>query len=500
MASALLGRPTDEHGDEHRDRSSSPPTGRRGSTEQQRGYGTGGDRHNNEVMSSEFSKGGFGTAPGKAGHRLSKSDGAANTFIDPVQQSGNASAQGCPPHGVKAVCGRRPRMEDAYTAFPFLVEVPVLPDACPDLIPSRIAPHVKSAGNTPPASEEGGSDGEGDSYRNNVDKRPGSTPRSSTQRQKEPLHFFGVFDGHGGAEAAAHCAQTLHQRIAEAISAATSPSSPEARESANTDSFTSAATTDQHVGEPASHRLSIDSRGESASSSSFVSLNVPAAASDREDAMRLLQEQQDNGSAGSTASDKLIEASLQDAGSLPLERSDSGCGSCGPDKFEAALTAAFNLTDEEFGKADNAALVGTTAVVALIGSRQLYVANCGTLPVWCTLLHTLLVGIERQYIVVVPGQCILFSSTGRMVHSQPCLSHSCFNNADLVATGHATCCRASLTGTCQCCQPGVLAALESFCCCCAGDSRAVLCRGDTAIALTDDHKAAREDETVSSPA
>ena len=31
----------------------------------------------------------------------------------------------------------------------------------------------------------------------------------------------------------------------------------------------------------------------------------------------------------------------------------------------------------------------------------------------------------------------------------------------------------------------------------AGDSRAVLSRGDVAIPLTDDHKAAREDETVS---
>lgn len=31
-----------------------------------------------------------------------------------------------------------------------------------------------------------------------------------------------------------------------------------------------------------------------------------------------------------------------------------------------------------------------------------------------------------------------------------------------------------------------------------GDSRAVLCRNGTAFALTDDHKAAREDETVGS--
>ena len=29
----------------------------------------------------------------------------------------------CPPHGAKAICGRRARMEDAYTAVPFLLEV-----------------------------------------------------------------------------------------------------------------------------------------------------------------------------------------------------------------------------------------------------------------------------------------------------------------------------------------------------------------------------------------
>ena len=82
---------------------------------------------------------------------------------------------------------------------------------------------------------------------------------------------------------------------------------------------------------------------------------------------------------------------------------------------------AFNRTDEEFGKADNAALVGTTAVVALV--------------------HT---GVH--------------AADARMLGRQ---------------------------GS----EDGLLAWR-------AGDSRAVLCRGGVAIPLTDDHKAAREDETV----
>lgn len=40
-------------------------------------------------------------------------------------------------------------------------------------------------------------------------------------------------------------------------------------------------------------------------------------------------------------------------------------------------------------------------------------------------------------------------------------------------------------------------AIKDACTVSAGDSRAVLSRGDVAIPLTDDHKAAREDETVS---
>jgi len=48
---------------------------------------------------------------------------------------------------VQAICGRRPRMEDAYTAFPFLLEVPVPADCLSqvDILPPRIATQVSRA-------------------------------------------------------------------------------------------------------------------------------------------------------------------------------------------------------------------------------------------------------------------------------------------------------------------------------------------------------------------
>lgn len=61
--------------------------------------------------------------------------------------------------------------------------------------------------------------------------------------------------------------------------------------------------------------------------------------------------------------------------SPPEHRSEAG--TCNSAIFESALQSAFNRTDADFGLLDSAALVGTTAVVSLVGSRQLYIANCG---------------------------------------------------------------------------------------------------------------------------
>ena len=56
---------------------------------------------------------------------------------------------------------------------------------------------------------------------------------------------------------------------------------------------------------------------------------------------------------------------------------DGRAQACSSHKFENALAQAFTRVDEEFGRGEAAALVGTTVVVALVGSRHLYIANCG---------------------------------------------------------------------------------------------------------------------------
>ncbi len=115
-------------------------------------------------------------------------------------------------------------MEDAYTAIPFLMEVLVPSDVLgqSDILPPRIASLVKSATTSPTSSAGDAPDADLDAAgaaNRGVFGPTAFSGQDSTKASSyvETLHFFGVFDGHGGAEGALHCAQTLHQRFVEAI-------------------------------------------------------------------------------------------------------------------------------------------------------------------------------------------------------------------------------------------------------------------------------------------
>jgi protein phosphatase 2C len=275
---------------------------------------------------------------------------------------------GCPPHGAKSVMGRRAKMEDTFVAIPDLIGV-AFADSLNEIIPPRIADqmHLTVANDSCSTAKRSGGElvtaaisGENGAAKPRADsdtilhttsskisegKRReellvGSardvtcSPCASATPKKvlEQIHFFGVFDGHGGADAAQHCQETMHERLKEAIVS----SCPKA----------------------AMERAAME-RGLGALDGEVVSE---------------------------------LEASI-----------------CSSEAFSEALIKAFKVTDEAFaklsGEEEDLALVGTTAVVALLSSQSIYVAN-------------------------------------------------------------------------------------------AGDSRAVLLRNGRAMALTDDHKAAREDETA----
>jgi hypothetical protein len=289
-------------------------------------------------------------------------------------------------------------MEDAYTAIPFLLEVLVPSDVLgkSDILPPRIATQVKSASNSPASSISGSMDGEADgrapeaapggrrdSGSSTITAQAGQDQAAQKGHYMETLHFFGVFDGHGGAEGALHCAQTLHQRIVEAIAAYTSPGTAGQADQQESSVNSTAATAAGADSEPA---VGAAVGTEEAALVKMRSGPLP-------DSIGVAPPRKPGHARNPHAADSESSSSDSDAfmaAALEEDATDGAAGvgkvegvACSPETFESALTDAFNRTDEEFGKADNAALVGTTAVVALVGSRQLYVANCGE----CCFLH-----------------------------------------------------------------------------------------------------------------
>lgn len=320
------------------------------------------------------------------------------------------SAFPCPPHGCKAICGARPRMEDAYTAVPFLLEVPISSSAHqPELLPVRIAGQVRSASGCLPDDLPSSLPRHANSLpvqlpvrsstEVHADGAPPPAERSASASQQPPqmmsaLHFFGVFDGHGGAEAALLCARTLHERLAEALApSGTPPDHPTVEQSSNSYSSTSTAVSVRSASDA-------DKAGTPAEAAQSAAADAAAVAAAAVNSIAAEDAHEGSGHSHGSSMDMDDQPSTPAPRSKPVRREAVTISA-----FEQAFTDAFSKVDEEFGRAKDASQVGTTAVVALVGDRQLYVGNCG-------------------------------------------------------------------------------------------DSRAVLCRAGLAFPLTDDHKAAREDETA----
>lgn len=274
------------------------------------------------------------------------SEGSSTSSGEQRRSSGAAgSATGagthmCPPHGAKAIIGRRSKMEDAYKAVPFLLEVPLHEHtSSEEKVPPRVAVHLQNANQAPPQR---------------APPSGMSASNANLQAYRETFHFFGVFDGHGGDAAAQYCSTILHERIAEALAdrLATATSSQSGGDGDGKDDKPPASprgadtTTEGPVAEP-----------------------------------------------NSPVTSPRIRAEGEDTA---MERDSATGGGYSVQMIEDAITDAFCKTDEAFGKDENANLVGTTAVVALVGSRQLYVANCGT---WVTIVVAVLAAaavVERS--------------------------------------------------------------------------------------------------------
>ncbi|GLC42801.1 hypothetical protein PLESTB_001419300 [Pleodorina starrii] len=309
----------------------------------------------------------------------------------------------CPAHGVKAVCGKRNKMEDMYAVQPNFCDIPLSPTADEPLLnklPTRIAVQLENADqqsptSSAPLSPSGGAGGAGQ-VPAEVDQSVNSYGTASDAAgASDTLHFFGVYDGHGGCQAAEHCARRLHHHLSKSIATACGLSiadgnqllqAPEPDSSQVDWSISSSLM--QSVTKFACLSLGGGGGGQElapSSSPSSQQAHSQQQQQPREKPQHLLAKASvdSDSSSGSSGPDDhaLYPLPENDAmfendssGSTGSDRSDGVSVSC---LLEEALKEAFVKTDAEFANDGCAAMVGSTALVALVGTRKVWLANCG---------------------------------------------------------------------------------------------------------------------------
>lgn len=245
--------------------------------------------------------------------------------LSPVPQDG--SSADCPAYGAKSETGRRSTQEDAFSAQPNLCNLglPTKIDDPRDNLPQHVS---KDAGYL------------------KATLRPGSSVTAQpVDSATQPVHYFGVFDGHAGAHVSQHCAKRLHHHLRSAlVGVIGSPRSPG---------------TPAPAGEP----------GTSSSTYSCPSSSYSCPASPL------------SSTSSSTGASKLVMP--EDLSAWPCKLAP-GAGEAGSKpaslhaQVESALMGAFLATDQELclGSTD-VSLMGSTAVVALVARTHIWVANCG---------------------------------------------------------------------------------------------------------------------------
>lgn len=177
----------------------------------------------------------------------------------------------CPPYAVKSTCGKRPNMEDTYALCPNICELPMSPMSheYADKLPHRIAvqfeTHCQEFPREQAAAAAAVAGAHLPGHHHHQQQQHVQQPSTPDQQQAvlqqeahaepsaaafagaaalpgqlagvpevecsvssvssgsdggvslEKLHFFGVYDGHGGIEASQHCAQRLHYHLSKAV-------------------------------------------------------------------------------------------------------------------------------------------------------------------------------------------------------------------------------------------------------------------------------------------
>ncbi len=360
---------------------------------------------------------------------------ARDALASPDDSGPHAAAPGgaldpctCPPFAVKATCGKRPIMEDTYALCPNICELPMPPMSADfaDKLPQRIAAQLANgepSGDAAAAADHAA----GEAADESSSAAPAADAAASAPfggaidgvAALEKLHFFGVYDGHGGIQASQHCAARLHHHLSASLRemaagfrGAPAPGGGEAaagpHEPPDGGTWVLPAVPEvQFVS--VCRAVPCDSAAAAAGAAAEPPAAgggaapevrcAPDVSPEDEDALRTLSRDSSNADREKDAAAAVAVAAIKREGAAEAGAAaaaaaarsgdasggDEACSADGSEctstsvcaLLEDALREAFLKTDEEFSADGTAGLVGSTAVCALVGTHRVWIANCG---------------------------------------------------------------------------------------------------------------------------
>lgn len=276
-------------------------------------------------------------------------------------------AQAGPPHGAKAECGKRTKMEDTYVVLTNFFPSSKTPTDAAPVSPTTATVTAAAAALAPPAP-----DGAAAGHSSCLVTPPDMGVSLSDPKAADMLHFFGVYDGHGGCEAAHHCAKRLHHHLFESLSKLDASWAPLLK--TGTPIVCQGSVCHTAV------RFPVDAVPD-----------MPAGLSTIAAGPRQQEHVQSAPDSDMMVDRPSFNSTIGRCGGFRISQMGAETGAVAPAVLEAApkeaefpdarlveaLREAFLKTDAEFASLACASVVGSTAVVALLGANRIWIGNCG---------------------------------------------------------------------------------------------------------------------------
>uniref|UniRef100_A0A7S0R8D2 protein-serine/threonine phosphatase n=1 Tax=Chlamydomonas leiostraca TaxID=1034604 RepID=A0A7S0R8D2_9CHLO len=394
------------------------------------------------------------------------SDEKSDKLVPPTGAGdGAVGPTGEPVFAGKSIIGHRFTMEDQWCAVAHLLSIP------------RSWVSGFSEQLPPPPQQDPSASGAASPAPQALASKPHSIDGASPE-ERVSLHFFAVYDGHGGADVAKHCSKKLHEHL-KAIVAEAEAAPPPAPQSA-TEHLKSSASAQAAGSEEAAAGTALEC--------STASESTPAAQS--EEQARASPPPASEAAAAAAAAGAAAAASSQ---GLPERSSPQGAGDPAPDPSHDPAQAAAAAAAGGAAAPSPSTCSASTAHTGTSGSATNVSSSTGT-AAQAALTPASATTPTANSTVSTPFNGAT-ANMGAALAALPVQSLEAslikaFLQVDAELGAERLAHEMGTTAV-----VAMLSAQHLWVANC-GDSRAVLCREGGAIAMSSDHKATRNDEVV----